>query len=125
MSCLALGTYNSCLDYINPENKSVLKEVYPDFSSFIPDEVKPYYKGIFERDAGVYLCDYVDARRQKDINDLDSTINANSRSYNKSTLAGRLYDSDNNIAAFAAVYVFPAIIFLMAIVIPLLIIISK
>lgn len=135
LSCLAIGVYNDCLNYINPENVEGVKENFSDFATFIPEDVLSYYKGIVERDASVYLSDYVNARVDREINTNKSLLesadqplgnsNANkkSSSYSKSTLIGKLYTDDNN-GAFIKFILFPVIIILLAILIPIMVILG-
>lgn len=130
LSCFALGVYNDCLNYINPDNLSGIKENFSAFSMFIPEDVVPYYKGIFQRDANVYLSDYVKAKVERDrirdvsmLNQDGSSNNKNISTYSKSTLAGRLF-ADDNKAAFIQLVLFPVIILLLAILIPIMIILG-
>ena len=97
---------------------------------FIPEDVVPYYKGIFQRDANVYLSDYVKAKVERDrirdvsmLNQDGSSNNKNISTYSKSTLAGRLF-ADDNKAAFIQLVLFPVIILLLAILIPIMIILG-
>ena len=114
---------------INPNSKAFLKENFNEFAFFIPDDNKPYYRGIIERESKVYLSDYMDAKIKRDIEkeseNLGEGIN-NSRQLNKSTMAGRLLNDESNssIAGYALIYAFAGIIFLLALLIPLLIIIA-
>ncbi len=123
----AISIYCSCM--INPNSKAFLKENFNEFAFFIPDDNKPYYRGIIERESKVYLSDYMDAKIKRDIEkeseNLGEGIN-NSRQLNKSTMAGRLLNDESNssIAGYALIYAFAGIIFLLAILIPLLIIIA-
>lgn len=134
MSCLAIGVYNDCLNYINPENSKSLKDNFQYFTNFIPADVVPYYKGIVERDARVYLSDYVKAKvaqerkKEQSLLDISGQNSSSSKSSNmvksKSTLVGRLY-SDDNTAAFVQIVLFPVIIILLSILIPIFIIINS
>lgn len=133
LSCLAIGIYDDCLGYINPENPRDLKDNFSSFATFLPEDVVPYYKGIIERDATVYLSDYMKAKvekeRAKEQKILDSVSNTsapNKGSYSKSTLIGRLYADENssNMAAFVQIVLFPVIILLLAILIPIMIILN-
>lgn len=130
LSCLAIGIYNDCLDFINPENLIGVRELFSSFVDFIPEDVLPYYKGIIERESSVYLCDYVRAKVDREIeanknlleSDSSPLINGSSKNvqnYTKSTLAGRIF-ADDNTSAFIKLILFPVIIFLLAILIPIM-----
>lgn len=131
LSCLAIGIYDDCLRYINPESAKDLKMNFSSFATFLPEEVAPYYKGIIERDATVYLSDYIKERakreQDKELKLLDQNTGTSKGSYSKSTLAGKLYVEENstsNIAAFVQVVLFPIMILFLSIFIPIMIIIS-
>lgn len=136
LSCLAIGIYNDCLDYINPDNKEMLKTNFESFSEFIPSDVVPYYKGIIMRDSTVYLSDYIKSKVQieiqKEQESLGGSFNSSNKSrgastYTKSTLMGKLYsdrEDNSNISAFIQIFLFPIIILLLAILIPIIIILN-
>lgn len=123
----AVGIYCSCI--LSPNNKIFLRENFNEFAFFIPDDVKPYYRGIIERDAKVYLSDFMDTKIKQQIEKESENLGegyANGRQLNKSTMVGKLLNDDNNnaVAGYGFIYIFSAIIFLLAILIPLLLIIS-
>ena len=41
----------------------------------MPEEDIPYYRGVIERGASVYLSSYVGERKKRDLNNLDQQIN--------------------------------------------------
>lgn len=132
LSCLAVGVYGDCLGYIHPDYMSNIRANFSSFSMFIPEDVVPYYKGIIERDSNVYLSDYIKARVERDI-DRDRNLLGQGETasnhkgistYSKSTFAGRMLTDDSNKAAFIQLILFPVIIFLMAILIPIMIILG-
>lgn len=69
---LQVGYYASCLKYMSPK---FLKENFDKFEQFLPEGDIPYYRGIVERNACVYLCDYAQAKRQRDLEDLENMTN--------------------------------------------------
>ena len=128
---MAIGIYNECLQFIRPDNKASMKENFSYFSSLIPKDMISYYNGIINNNATVYLSDYVDAYNKRiNISDVSSSSVNNKYTSEKdkvlvkSTEYGKLF-SEMNASAFAMIYIFPAIIFLMAILIPILIIINR
>lgn len=127
LSSLALCIYNE-LPYKRPFNKESLRENYSFFSSSIPSDVSNYYNGIFMNDASVYLSDYIDAKREREGYQISSDNN-NSQSSKGSGKAlsygteyGKMYSGDDKANAFVMVFLFPALIFLLSILIPLILI---
>ena len=53
---LQIGIYAKCLNSLNP---AFLKKNFNDFATFLPEDIVPYYRGVVERDASVYLVDYL------------------------------------------------------------------
>lgn len=62
-------------------NKEFLKSNFSLFEIYLPEEDVPYYKGIFERGAGVYYNDYVMERRKRELAALDKEINDTADGY--------------------------------------------
>lgn len=130
LACLQLGIYSDCLEYINPENKTYLKEEFDSFSIFLPEDIMLYYKGVFVNELNIYLDDFLRAKLKRELGNNSSLLDeGNSRSqgmhYSKSTMVGRIMSDDSNIAAFITVWLFPVIILLLSIIIPLMIILSR
>ena len=130
LACLQLGIYSDCLEYINPENKSYLKESFDSFAIFLPEDVSLYYKGVFVNELNIYLDDFLKAKLKREIGNNNSLLDEGSGKnqgmrYSKSTAVGRIMSDDNNIAAFITIWLFPVIILLLAIIIPLMIILSQ
>ena len=72
---LQIGIYANCLQYFQGEAITYLKQNFGDFSIFLPEEDIPYYRGVIERGASVYLSSYVGERKKRDLNNLDQQIN--------------------------------------------------
>ena len=107
------------------ENVAVTRDNYDMFREFIPSAVEPYYRGIILRDATVYLSDFMKAKRDREVADANRELQSG-RAIKKSTMAGKLYnDDENKSAAFTLVYLLPAVVIFLAILIPILIIISR
>lgn len=132
LACLAIGVYSDCLSYINPDNMRYIRSNFSSFATVIPEDVVPYYKGVVERDANVYLNDFIRAKAEREIQRdrsmLDqgdfSSNNKNISTYSKSTFAGRMLADDSNKSAFIQLVLFPVVIFLLAILIPIMIILG-
>lgn len=130
LACLQLGIYSDCLEYINPENKKYLKEEFDSFSIFLPDDIMLYYKGVFVNELNIYLDDFLRAKIRREMGNNSSLLDdGNNRRqgmhYSKSTMVGRIMSDDSNIAAFITIWLFPIIILLLSIIIPLMIILSR
>ena len=68
---LQIGFYTQTLLVLD-ENK--LKEKFDEFANSIPDEDVPYYRGVIQRNANVYLCDFVLEKRNRDLKNLQKEL---------------------------------------------------
>ena len=68
---LQIGVYANCLQYFTPDAIEYLKHNFNQFSIFLPEEDIPYYRGIVERGASVYLSAYVGERKKRDLTTLE------------------------------------------------------
>ncbi len=66
-SFIQIGMYTNSLNYLNPD---FLKENFDSFAQFIPSDDVPYYRGVIQRGALVYLCEYFLEKRRRDLEDL-------------------------------------------------------
>lgn len=64
-SFIQIGLYTNSLNHLNP---TFLKENFDSFAQFLPQDDVPYYRGIIQRNATVYVCEY---RKEKDLRDLE------------------------------------------------------
>lgn len=64
-SFIQIGLYTNSLNHLNP---TFLKENFDSFAQFLPQDDVPYYRGIIQRNATVYICEY---RKEKDLRDLE------------------------------------------------------
>lgn len=71
---IQIGVYSKCLEYLKPE---FLKQNFERFSTFLPQGDIPYYRGIVERGASVYFCEYAMEKKKKDLEMLESQFNGN------------------------------------------------
>ena len=62
-ACLNIGLYTHALSSLD---ENYLKNNYDSFAQYLPESDVPYYRGIIQRGAGVYLCDYAVERRNRD-----------------------------------------------------------
>ena len=70
-SLIQVGIYSKSLKYLNPE---FLKEHFDDFSQFIPQGDIPYYRGVIQRGASVYFCEFALEKRKRDLEDLEKEL---------------------------------------------------
>lgn len=128
-ACLQIGLYTNTLRYLKED---YLKEHFEDFAKNMPSGDVPYYRGIIERGASVYLCEYANDKRKKDFEMLNQEISAmdggsNNKQYVKSNGLGFKDDSLTNDAINDTIYKqingLKDVAFINYLIIPLLIVI--
>lgn len=70
-SFVQIGTYTKCLEYLQPK---FLKENFDSFATFLPEGDVPYYRGVIQRGANVYFCEYDLEKRKKDLELLEKEV---------------------------------------------------
>lgn len=70
-SLIQIGMYSNSLNHINPD---FVRENFDSFAQFIPQDDVPYYRGVVQRGASVYYCEYSVERRKKDLEDLERQL---------------------------------------------------
>ena len=70
-SLIQIGIYAKCLKYLKP---NFLVENFDSFTQFIPNDDVPYYRGVIQRGASVYFCEYALEKRNRDLQDLEAQI---------------------------------------------------
>lgn len=70
-ACLQIGLYTHTLKYLNVD---YLKDNFDEFASNLPSEDVPYYRGIIERGANVYLGEYLTEKSKKDLKKLEEEL---------------------------------------------------
>lgn len=73
-SLIQIGIYSNSLKYINPD---FVKENFDSFIQLLPSDDVPYYRGIVQRGASVYFCEYVLEKRNKDLDNLEKQLEEN------------------------------------------------
>ena len=68
---IQIGIYSKCLKYLTP---SFLNENFDSFIIFLPTGDVPYYRGVIQRNASVYFCEYALEKRNRDLTDLTSQV---------------------------------------------------
>ena len=72
---IQIGIYTNALNLLNPE---FLREHFDEFSQFIPEGDIPYYRGVIQRGASVYFCEYALEKRNRDLAQLEQELGENS-----------------------------------------------
>lgn len=70
-SLIQIGIYSNTLKYLSPE---FLKGNFDSFIQFLPNGDIPYYRGIVQRGASVYFCDYASEKANRDFADLENQL---------------------------------------------------
>ena len=59
------------MKYLNPD---FVKENFDEFAQFIPSGDVPYYRGVIQRGASVYFCEFALEKRNRDLADLEKQL---------------------------------------------------
>ncbi|MBQ2639583.1 MAG: hypothetical protein IJF92_02350 [Bacilli bacterium] len=127
----------SISDFLSNMQPSFLRDNFESFSPFIPENLFPYYNGVVRRGASVYLHQYIEEKKKRDLNNLEREIggesgntNSNVRSESKgralvkSNGLGKLIDDNREVnssiysqlnradAAFVTAFVIPIVMVL-------------
>ncbi len=70
-SLIQIGIYSNSLKYLNPD---FVKENFDEFAQFIPSGDVPYYRGVIQRGASVYFCEFTLEKRNRDLADLEKQL---------------------------------------------------
>ncbi len=70
-SLIQIGIYSRSLKYLQPD---FLRENFDSFVEFLPQEDVPYYRGVIQRGAGVYFCEYALEKRNRDLEELEKEL---------------------------------------------------
>ena len=79
-SLIQIGIYSNSLRYLKPD---FLRENFDSFTQFIPSGDVPYYRGVVQRGASVYFCEYATEKRNKDLNALEKELGEGGESQGK------------------------------------------
>ena len=128
-SFLQIGIYTKCLYYLK---RDYLKANYDSFATFLPQGDVPYYRGVVERGASVYFCEYDLEKRKRDLVSLEKEVGDENTPTDKSALAeldvneeinSVIYRqiSKRNDAAYINFLVYPTIMFAISLIIALIV----
>ena len=70
-SLIQIGIYSKSLKYLNPD---FLRENFDDFSFFFSQDDIPYYRGVVQRGAAVYFCEFAVEKRNRDLEALEKEL---------------------------------------------------
>lgn len=68
---IQIGIYSGTLNYLKPK---FLKENFNMFAEFLPQDDIPYFRGVVERGASVYYCDFVAERTRREVETLQKEV---------------------------------------------------
>ena len=75
---------------LNQLNPDFLRENFDEVVQFLPSDDSPYYRGVIQRGASVYFCEYALEKRNRDLEDLEKQIgeeSANEKVYFKDNIS--------------------------------------
>lgn len=131
-SFIQIGLYSKCLPYLKRE---FLKSNFDRFSEFLPEGDVPYYRGVIDRGASVYFCEYAMEKANRDLVALEKELAGEGMSLSSSTTKTPLGDVNVNTrindgiykqlsskreAAFVTFLLFPTAILVLGIVLALI-----
>lgn len=73
-SSLIQIAYYLKMNDLNQLNPDFLRENFDEIAQFIPSEDVPYYRGVIQRGASVYFCEYALEKRNRDLADLERQL---------------------------------------------------
>lgn len=134
LAFMQIGIYSNTLDHLKPQ---FLKENFELFAQFLPEEDVPYFKGVIERGASVYYCDFVVERSRREIEVLkkevgeEETSNALGFQKSKKTAIGSAYADretrdlysgldDKRQAAFTSFMILPFVMVLLGVILSIM-----
>lgn len=126
-SFVQVGLYSNCLQYLN---KTFLKSNFDDFSQFVPVGDVPYYRGVIDRGASVYFCEYAMEKVNRDLAAMEAelavegkTSNTQRKKYDDTGINDRINDSiykeiskGRKEAAFISFLLFPTAILVLGMI---------
>lgn len=135
-SFIQIGIYTKCLPYLDPK---FLKSNFDSFATFLPEGDVPYYRGVIERGASVYFCEYALEKKKRDLKALENEVGGQATGMGRQLVKSNgqsLYDDtrindaiNDNIysqinkktdAAFVNFLIYPTIVMLLGVVLTIL-----
>lgn len=130
-SFVQIGIYSNCLPYLK---KDFLKSNFDKFAEFLPEGDVPYYRGVIDRGASVYLCEYATEKANRDLIALEKDLSDDNKSTNKNnkhffddtSVNDKINDviykqiSNKKDAAFVSFLLFPTALLVLGVVFALI-----
>lgn len=129
-SFIQIGLYAKCLPYLK---KDFLKANFDRFSEFLPSGDVPYYRGVIDRGASVYFCEYASEKANRDLAELERELGEDGKMLNSSVpkfdntrVNDRINDSiykqlsNRKDAAFVTFLIFPTALLVLGVVLALI-----
>lgn len=63
--------FMNSIQHLNPD---FLRENFEEFVQFLPSDYVPYYRGVIQRGASVYLCEFALEKRNRDLKELEKQM---------------------------------------------------
>ncbi len=126
-SFIQICLYSKCFPYLQ---RDFLKANFDSFSQFLPEGDVPYYRGVVERGASVYFCEYAMEKANRDFMALEKELSGDSSKVVALGNKGKFDDTGINDyindkiykqisgkreAAFVSFLLFPTIMFVLGI----------
>lgn len=132
-SFVQIGLYAKCLPYLK---RDFLKSNFDRFSEFLPEGDVPYYRGVIDRGASVYFCEYAVEKANRELAALEKelaeegeTLNLrkNNRTFDSTGINDKINDSiykqlgNRREAAFVSFLLFPTALLVLSVIIALIV----
>jgi len=117
-ACLQIGLYTHTLNYLNVD---YLKDNFDQFASNMPADDIPYYRGVIERGAAVYLCEFLNEKSVRDLKKLEelfgdgkpsTVINKDNFDDTNEDINNKIYKQISGLreSAFISYFVYPVLL---------------
>lgn len=129
-SFIQIGLYAKCLPYLK---KDFLKANFDRFSEFLPSGDVPYYRGVIDRGASVYFCEYASEKANRDLAELERELGEDGKmlsssvpKFDNTRVNDRINDSiykqlsNRKDAAFVTFLIFPTALLVLGVVLALI-----
>lgn len=131
-SFVQIGLYSKCLPYLK---KDFLKSNFDRFCEFLPEGDVPYYRGVIDRGASVYFCEYAMEKANRDLATLEKELAGEGMGLSVSKPKGLTGDVNVNTrindgiykqlsskreAAFVSLLLFPTALLVVGVIIALI-----
>lgn len=131
-SFIQIGLYAKCLPYLK---RDFLKSNFDRFSEFLPEGDIPYYRGVIDRGASVYFCEYAAEKANRELIALEKELaedgekinfNKNTKAFGGTGVNDKINDSiykqlgSRRDAAFVSFLIFPTILLVLSFIIALI-----